>query len=363
MSETDTIPSFPYTKLKHYAIRCLSRRISLLIFGHPGIGKSSLAADLAAHFALPLIDIRLSHRDPSELAGIQMPDRDGRLIVVYPPDWLHRICESPHVLFLDEISAGVTKLHQAVAYQILNDRCLGPYRFHPDTLVLGASNLPEDNAIVSPLSDALIDRVARAILEVNVDEWLHWAVKQTPPISPDIRAWIAFKGQSALYRRYDMAMTTPRSWARASLLEQPLPGESPLKDTERRKLIAMCVGVPMATEYSQFLTVYRSIDLDGFLKQGTLPALTEHDPSMTYAFIFALVDRLASNKKLPVPTSTLFRRLASLFAMPTLGDEYLVLFLKQLMPLKPSLVTDMLTSQELRPLCAALAGTLQDLAA
>ena len=356
---SDVIPSFSFADLKRFTIRCLVRRISVLLFGHPGIGKSTLAKAVAQHFKLPLIDIRLSQRDPSELAGIQMPDKEGGLVVVYPPDWLKAVCEAPHVLFLDEISTGVTKLHQAIAYQILNDRCLGQFKFHPDTLVLAASNLPEDNAIVSPLSDALLDRVARAILKVDAEDWLDWAVAQQPPISPDIRAWIAWKREAVLYKRFDMAMATPRSWARASVLEQPLDGEKPLKDSERRKVIAMCIGVPMATEYYQFLSVYRSVDIDGFLEKGIMPGLKSDDPSLTHAFVFALADRLGSTHKLPVPKATLYKHLSTLMKLPTFPEEFTVLFLKQLYKLKPTFFTDMIEHPELKGVCEKLAAKIQ----
>lgn len=359
MSSSDIIPSFSFQDMKKYATRCLQRRISVLMFGHPGVGKSSLAKEVAQELKLPLIDIRLSQRDPSELAGIQMPDKDGGLVVVYPPDWLKQICDAPHLLFLDEISTGVTKLHQAIAYQLLNDRCLGAFKFHPDTIVMAASNLPEDNAIVAPLSDALIDRVARAILDVDAENWLDWAAAQTPAISPDIRAWIAWKGNSALYRRYDMAMATPRSWARASLLEQPLGKEKPLKDSDRRKVIGMCIGIPMATEYYQFLSVYRSVDIDGFIEKGMLPGLTRDNPSLTHAFVFALCDRLTTGKKLPVAAKTLHAHLAALFAMKDFTSEFTALFLRQLYHAKPSLYQEVIQSPELKSACSVLSDRLQ----
>ena len=120
---------------------------------------------------LPLIDIRLAQRDPAELAGVYFPDHDRRCLSLYAPDWVRQVCEKPGLVFLDEINAAVTRLHQAAAYQIVLEHRVGPFKFHPDTLVLAAGNLEEDNAIVAQLSSALCNRFVHYTLRVDTDCW------------------------------------------------------------------------------------------------------------------------------------------------------------------------------------------------
>jgi len=42
----------------------------VMIWGPPGVGKSELVAQVARHHDVPLIDIRLSQLEPSDLRGI-----------------------------------------------------------------------------------------------------------------------------------------------------------------------------------------------------------------------------------------------------------------------------------------------------
>lgn len=352
------LPALTFNQLVPLLIRCFEESVSVLLYGHPGVGKSSLAAKMAAHFKLPLIDIRLSQRDPTELAGIQMPDSQTGQLKVFPPDWLVKICNEPHVLLLDEISAGTTKLHQSIAYQILLDRCLGPFKFHPDTLIIAASNLPEDHAIVTPLSDALIDRCAKFILKVDRDSWLDWAAEQNPPLSPDIRAYIAWRGEKALYRRYDFALASPRSWARAARLDPSHTEKKSIKESQLRHLVGSCVGEAAATEFFQFKAVYKQVDIDGFLMKGILPALTPEDPSLTYAFVFALADRLLQQKKTASTKATMYKHIAQLFQERLFGDEYQVLFLNQLMKGKQAVFQDLITHPDLTASCKRLSAKL-----
>ena len=146
---------YAYHELAALVETSLRAGLSVLVRGHPGVGKSAMAAQLAAGLDLPLEDIRLAQREPADLGGVYFPDRQRQVLSLFPPDWVRRVCDAPALVFLDEINAAVTRLHQAAAYQIVLERRVGPFRFHPDTRVMAAGNLEEDNAIVTPLSTAL----------------------------------------------------------------------------------------------------------------------------------------------------------------------------------------------------------------
>ncbi|PZP56008.1 MAG: ATPase, partial [Azospira oryzae] len=47
----------------------------VMLWGPPGVGKSRIIADLAQRHGVPLIDIRLSQMEPTDLRGI--PFRAG----------------------------------------------------------------------------------------------------------------------------------------------------------------------------------------------------------------------------------------------------------------------------------------------
>ena len=47
----------------------------VMLWGPPGVGKSQMVAQIGARHAVPVIDIRLSQMEPSDLRGI--PFRTG----------------------------------------------------------------------------------------------------------------------------------------------------------------------------------------------------------------------------------------------------------------------------------------------
>ena len=44
---------------------------------------------------LPLIDIRLAQRDPSEIGGVYFPDRERAELSLLAPPWVRQACEAP----------------------------------------------------------------------------------------------------------------------------------------------------------------------------------------------------------------------------------------------------------------------------
>ena len=53
-----------YEELKAILPGALRAGVSVLVLGHPGIGKTALAADLAEGFGLPLVDMCFMGRFP-----------------------------------------------------------------------------------------------------------------------------------------------------------------------------------------------------------------------------------------------------------------------------------------------------------
>ena len=102
------LEGYPYPDLLPLAEATLGAGISVMLRGHPGVGKSSLAAEVAGRMGLPLVDIRLAQRDPAELAGVFFPDRRRKVLSLFPPEWVRQACKEPVLVFLDEINAAVS---------------------------------------------------------------------------------------------------------------------------------------------------------------------------------------------------------------------------------------------------------------
>ncbi len=300
----------------------LGAGLSVLLRGHPGVGKSTLARELAGGLGLEMIDIRLAQRDPADLCGVYFPDRERKVLDLFPPEWVRRACERPCFVFLDEINAAVTKLHQAVAYQIVLEHRVGQFPFHERTVVMAAGNLEEDNAIVTALSSALCNRFAHYILRVDRATWLEWGAREG--IDPSILAYIGRFGEEALFKNTgDLAFPTPRSWHMASRV---------LARGERhdgKRLVAACVGVEASERFFDYLRIYHQVDAAGIVRRGETVDFRKPahaDPSFVYAAIFAVAAYVVNEVEVAdvhLPNVVKFLR------SPGLDPEFKFLFLRQ----------------------------------
>ena len=92
-------------KLSDYLGKMVDHNIksSMMIWGAPGIGKSSVVASVAKDHDLELIDLRISQLAPTDLRGIPVPTDDKAHW--YPPEFLPT--EGKGILFLDEINQPI----------------------------------------------------------------------------------------------------------------------------------------------------------------------------------------------------------------------------------------------------------------
>ena len=314
---------YSYTELQGLLETTLDARLSALMRGHPGVGKSSLAQALAKSRGLPLVDIRLAQRDPAELAGVYFPDHERTCLSLYAPDWVRQVCEKPALVFLDEINAAVTRLHQAAAYQIVLEHRVGPFVFHPDTVVLAAGNLEEDNAIVAQLSSALCNRFVHYTLRVDTDCWLAWA--QANEVDDAIIAYISRHGNSALYCNdgHD-AFPSPRSWAMGAQVY----GRAP--ESQRKRALAACVGAAAAKSFFSFQGIFKRVNAEKLIGDGKAMDFTSGrnaEPSFMHAAVFSVAAWL--RREGDVPDAKL-PNVVKFLSSPGLDAEYWFLFLRQL---------------------------------
>jgi len=317
---------YSFAELRPLVRATLDAGVAVLLKGHPGVGKSTLAAEVAADMGLPLIDIRLAQREPAEIGGVYFPDRDHQRLDLLPPPWVRQASEAPALVFLDEINAAVTRLHQAAAYQIVLERRVGPFAFHPGTRILAAGNLEEDQAIVSPLSSALANRFAHFALRVDVGAWLAWA--EGAGIAPEVLAYFRAHerfGESLLYERDDEdAFPSPRTWEMASRVYQAAPPEL------RRRAMSACVGAAAADRFFQFERVYARVKPEQIVARGRLPGFVGAegaDPSLLHAAVAAVGSWVAEQ---PAFDPAWAPNLVALLRAPGVDPEYAFLLLRDL---------------------------------
>jgi hypothetical protein len=221
-------------ELGGYLARVADQRLplSLMIWGAPGIGKSSIIAETARIPVLQLIDLRLSQLAPTDLRGLPVPENGVSKWL--PPEFLPRDGEG--ILFLDEINMAPPAM-QGVAQQLILDRQVGSYRVPPGWLIWAAGNRKVDRAMVFDMPSALANRFVHLEVEPDPDSFRAWGIENG--IAESILAFLAFR--PALVHTIDAkhpAWPSPRSWVMANALLQAGAVRRASRGTGR------CVGVP-----------------------------------------------------------------------------------------------------------------------
>lgn len=190
----------------------LSQRWPAFIWGAPGIGKSSIVRAIAAARSLPVVDLRASLLDPTDLRGI--PSIENGRAVWCPPAFLPTAQDQPGVLFLDEINAA-PPLVQASLYQLVLDRRVGEYELPLGWWIVAAGNRAQDRAVTFRMSSALANRFVHLELQPDVEDWRDWAIAQR--LEPLVVSFIGLRPQLLSEEPADTAAyPTPRSWEMAS---------------------------------------------------------------------------------------------------------------------------------------------------
>lgn len=232
------------TRLIHVLESLLKQRWPAFIWGPPGIGKSAIVRRVAAAAKLPVIDLRASLLDPTDLRGIPAII-DGRAVWC-PPDFLPKPGDPPGVLFLDEINAA-PPLVQASLYQLVLDRRVGEYELPPGWWIVAAGNRQHDRAVTFRMSSALANRFVHINLEANIDDWREWAIGAG--LDPLVFSFLGFRPALLLEEPGTQpAYATPRSWEMLSDVLRTFGGPKECAD-----LIPGIVGEGPAREFMAFV--------------------------------------------------------------------------------------------------------------
>lgn len=262
-------------ELTPYLSRLVERKlqISLMLWGPPGIGKSSIVSDVAQQNGLQLVDLRLSQLAPTDLRGL--PVAENGLSRWFPPEFLPTGGEG--ILFLDEINMAPPSM-QGIAQQLILDRKVGSYRVPEGWFIWAAGNRKADRAAVFEMPSALANRFIHLDLVPDFDSFKAWGLRVG--LSEQVLAFLAFR--PSLLHQIDAqrpAWPSPRSWVMADQLRCVDLSVEP------------AVGLGAAGEFEAFCSVYAGLpDLEPILagkSKATFPA----EASARYATVLGLIVR------------------------------------------------------------------------
>ncbi len=261
------------TELRKYLDTLITHQVtcSVMIWGPPGIGKSSVVSQLAAEHEYNFVDVRLSQLAPTDLRGLPVP-KDG-ITHWASPDFLPRTGKG--ILFLDEINMAPPSM-QGVAQQLILDRKVGSYEVPENWYIWAAGNRKEDKGSVFDMPAPLANRFIHLEAEVSIESFRQYAFDAG--ISNRLIGFLAFR-PDLLHKMIlnEMAWPSPRSWEMADVLN-------------RANLdIEPAVGVSAAAEFQAYLAVTENIpDIAGIIA-GTKHPKFPDEVSLKYATTMSLV--------------------------------------------------------------------------
>lgn len=282
-------------KAKTYLEPILRANLCPILTSSPGIGKSTIAKELAKQFNLKLIDIRLSTIDPLDLTGFLVPDKEAGRANYLPPSTFplkdDPIPEgySGWLMLLDELTSAMPTI-QAPAYRLILDREVGEYELHPNCLVMAAGNSVKDNAVAYKMSTALQSRMIHFELKVNSEEWIEWAIENK--LHPSVIAYVEHKPTvlSAFDPSHaDKTFPCPRTLEMLSKVLQHLTGT--LHAYSNVPIFAGTIGEGAGLEFRSFLEVYKDlIKFETIITNPTTAPIPD-EPSALFALTGVIGER------------------------------------------------------------------------
>jgi hypothetical protein len=172
--------------IEQYGDPVLRRRATML-WGTRGVGKSSIVRQVAEHFRIPLVDLRLTTIEPVDIRGAIYADEVQGKTVWFPPEFLPAADSPEGILFLDELTAADQRL-QISAYSLILDRRVGHYRLPDGWQVVAAGNAAFHGAVSHDMGTALADRMFHFNVQTVIDAFLAHAVAMR--FAPEVMAYL-----------------------------------------------------------------------------------------------------------------------------------------------------------------------------
>lgn len=279
--------------------------IPVMMWGQPGIGKSSIVKQLAKKHGRSFGDVRLLLKDPTQIAGLNYFNTNtNRLEVSCPPDFpdasrpdhQHRLGE---IIILDELAAAPRTV-QAAALQLVLDRQISEYTLPEDVIIIAAGNRAEDGNAFEEMPEPLRNRFAHIELTADFTSWKEWA--DDVGIHPIVLGYL--ENNQADFNTFEpkkmsgrYAFATPRSWERVSDALWSITDRKTLEIKNPRligTLVGSLVGVDIAAKLNSYYKTYGDLPkpteiLNGNIKKFDFKVLEPKvQQSARYAMILSL---------------------------------------------------------------------------
>jgi hypothetical protein len=231
--------------IEQFADATLRRRASML-WGTRGVGKSSIVRQVADHFGVPLVDLRLTTIEPVDIRGAIYADDVLAKTVWFPPEFLPAADQPAGFLFLDELTAADQRL-QISAYSLILDRRVGHYVLPDGWQVIAAGNASFHGAVSHDMGTALADRMFHFNVQTVIEAFLAHAIARG--FAPEVMAYLKVRPDKLDDTQAQLANdhligASPRGWEDISNVLK-----SRLSEPAKRIFVQGRIGAANAAEF------------------------------------------------------------------------------------------------------------------
>lgn len=170
-----------YAQLYLHILDAIENKKSVMIWGHPGIGKTSIIRHISKLMDYHLEMILLSTKTQYDVAGMAVnvakDDIADNVVSYSMASFLYNSRKvfketGKNTVFLfDEINTA-ERFTLAPAYQFLQDRSVDGDKFHENDIVIASGNYEDTGGLTEKMPLPLANRVKHIYLEVTADEWI-----------------------------------------------------------------------------------------------------------------------------------------------------------------------------------------------
>lgn len=234
-------------------------KVTPLLIGHRGIGKTECIKQYAADNGYNLIELRLGQMaDAGDLIGLAdfIKDSNGNNIATkFMIPHIFTQYNSKFIIFLDELNRAHKDILQAV-FELVYDRSISVngFKMKDDCHVIAAMNPDtEDYDVLNFNDSAFNDRFCHLKVEIGQSEWMDYA--RTIKTCPSIVDFIADQGDMLEPNLTDFnleVLPSRRSWMAVSRIKGSEENLTPVV----KELIMGMIGKEVAVCYFSFLKNY-----------------------------------------------------------------------------------------------------------
>jgi hypothetical protein len=213
--------------------KALTAKLTPIVWGRHGIGKSQVIAQLAQakakeqaiqftrnpnefddkHYGF--VDLRLGQTEVGDLIGLpdKVDENGSKKTIWLKPEWFPSHPKSRGIIFLDELNRARLDVLQAV-FQLVWDRRLATHVLPEGWGLVVACNPAGADYFVNEIDPALMDRFVHIKLNPETKEWVEWAKNSNhvmSGITDFIEKYPDMLGTGGVECNIDVK-PSPRSW-------------------------------------------------------------------------------------------------------------------------------------------------------